>query len=208
MMKLFLTRFRFVLMAAWLFLPAAQAQQPALSKAIFAGGCFWCVEADFDKVPGVVSTVSGYSGGSVANPSYRQVAGKTTGHAEVVEVTFDPARVSYRRLVDYFWRTIDPTVRDQQFCDVGSPYRSAIFALDGEQLAAARASLAELQRSKPFKAAVVTEILMAKPFYRAEEEHQDYYLKNPLRYKYYRDGCGREARLQELWGARAGKLPD
>lgn len=207
-MKRLFPRFLSGLLAALWCLSAAQAQQPALSKAIFAGGCFWCVEADFDKVPGVVSTVSGYSGGNVANPSYRQVAGKSTGHAEVVEVTFDPARVSYRRLVDYFWRTIDPTVRDQQFCDVGSPYRSAIFALDGEQMAAARASLGELQRSKPFKAAVVTEILMAKPFYRAEEEHQDYYLKNPLRYKYYRDGCGREARLQELWGARAGKLPD
>ena len=186
---------------------AGGAAPAKLSKAIFAGGCFWCTEADFDKVPGVVATTSGYSGGHVANPSYRQVVAKTTGHAEVVEVVFDPAKVSYRTLVDYFWRTIDPTVKDRQFCDVGSPYRSAIYALDGEQLKAAQASLADLQRSKPFKDAVVTEIQMARTFYPAEDYHQDYYQKNPLRYKQYRNGCGREARLAELWGDLAGKLP-
>ncbi len=178
-----------------------------LSKAIFAGGCFWCTEADYDKVPGVVSTTSGYSGGHVANPTYEQVSANTTGHAEVVEVVFDPAKVSYRTLVDYYWRTIDPTVKDRQFCDVGSPYRTAIFALDGEQLKTAQASLAELQRSKPFKAAIVTEIQMARAFYPAEDYHQDYHLKNPLRYKYYVTRCGREDRLTELWGKLAGKLP-
>ena len=189
----------------------AQSSTPTtavkLSKALFAGGCFWCTEADYDKVPGVVSTTSGFSGGHVVNPTYRQVTTNSTGHAEVVEVVFDPAKVSYRTLVDYFWRTIDPTVKDRQFCDVGSPYRSAIYALDGEQLKEAQASLAELQKKKPFKGAIVTEIQMARAFYPAEDYHQDYYLKNADRYNYYRTGCGREARLQELWGAQAGKIP-
>ena len=194
---------------ALLLVGAAQAQQaapvaPGLSKAVFAGGCFWCVESDFDKVPGVVSTTSGYTGGTTPNPSYEQVSSKSTGHAEAVLVVFDPARVSYRTLVDYFWRTIDPTVKDQQFCDHGSPYRSAIFALDGTQLAAAKASLDELQRSKPFKEPIVTQIVMAGPFYPAEDYHQDYYKKNPLRYQYYRLTCGRDARLKELWGTQAG----
>ncbi len=188
-------------------LPSGAAPPVKLAKAIFAGGCFWCVEADFDKVPGVLSTISGYSGGKLANPTYEQVAAKVTGHAEVVLVEFDPAKVSYRTLVDYFWRTIDPTVKDQQFCDRGSPYRSAIYPLDAEQMGAAQASLAELQRSKPFKQPVVTEIVAAGAFYPAEDYHQDYYRKNPLRYKHYRNGCGREARLTELWGDSAGKLP-
>jgi peptide-methionine (S)-S-oxide reductase len=171
-----------------------------LAKATFAGGCFWCVEADFDKVPGVKSTVSGYIGGKVANPSYEQVAGKGTGHAEAVEVVYDPKVVSYGQLVDYFWRTIDPTTKDRQFCDAGSPYRPGIFVHDGTQLAAAKASLDALNKNKPFKEPVVAEITMAGPFYVAEDYHQDYYKKNPVRYNYYRGGCGRDARLKQLWG--------
>ena len=173
--------------------------------ATLAGGCFWCVEVDFDKIPGVLSTTSGYIGGKTANPTYEQVSSHSTGHAEAVEVVFDPQRVSYARLVEYFWRTIDPTVKDQQFCDRGSPYRTAIFAQNAEQLAVAQASKVALEKSKPFKEAIVTEIVMSTVFYPAEEYHQDYYLKNPIRYKYYRSRCGRDDRLAQLWGARAGK---
>ena len=187
---------------------AAQAQTMAtgpapagLVKATFAGGCFWCVESDFDKVPGVVSTTSGYTGGKLANPSYEQVSAKGTGHAEAVEVVFDPKRVSYEQLVEYFWRTIDPTTKDRQFCDGGTPYRSAIFVQDAQQLAWAKASLERLEKTKPFKEPIVTEIALAGPFYAAEDYHQDYYKKNPLRYKYYRNGCGREARIEQLWGS-------
>jgi peptide-methionine (S)-S-oxide reductase len=176
------------------------AAPAGLAKATFAGGCFWCVESDFDKVPGVVSTTSGYIGGRVANPTYEQVAAKGTGHAEAVEIVFDPKRVSYAQLVDYFWRTIDPTTKDRQFCDAGSPYRTAIFVHDAAQLAAANASRAALEKSKPFKEPIVTEVVMAGPFYAAEDYHQDYYQKNPLRYKYYRNGCGRDARITQLWG--------
>ncbi len=175
------------------------------ARAIFAGGCFWCVEADFDKVDGVLSTTSGYSGGSVANPSYEQVAAKQTGHAEVVEIVFDPARVSYAKLVEHFWRTIDPTTKDRQFCDAGSPYRSAIYTLDDAQLKIALASRAALEKSKPFKEPIVTEIVPASAFYPAEAYHQDYYKKNPVRYQYYRNGCGRDARLKQLWGAAAAQ---
>jgi peptide-methionine (S)-S-oxide reductase len=188
----------------WFGSPSGAAAQTApkatTAKATFAGGCFWCVEADFDKVPGVISTTSGYTGGQVANPSYEQVSSKTTGHAEAVEIVFDPSKVSYAQLVEHFWRTIDPTVKDRQFCDAGPPYRTAIYVHDAEQLAAVRASLAALEKRKPFKDPIVTEVVPAGPFYKAEEYHQDYYLKNPLRYKYYRTSCGRDARLRELWG--------
>ena len=183
--------------------PIATAQTTA--KAVFAGGCFWCVESDFDKVPGVVSTTSGYTGGTTANPTYDQVSSHSTGHAEVVAVVYDPSKVSYQRLVEYFWHTIDPTVKDQQFCDRGTPYRSAIFAQNAEQLKVAQASRAALEKSKPFKEGIVTEIVLAGTFYPAEEYHQDYYKKNPIRYKYYRNACGRDARLQQLWGPLAGK---
>lgn len=175
------------------------------AKALFAGGCFWCVESDFDKVPGVLSTTSGYSGGRTANPTYQQVSSHNTGHAEVVEVEFDPAKVSYAQLVEYFWRTIDPTTKDQQFCDRGNPYRSAIFALNAEQLKIAQASKVALEKVKPFKEAIVTDVLMATTFYPAEDYHQDYYKKNPVRYKYYRTSCGRDARLQQLWGDKAAR---
>jgi peptide-methionine (S)-S-oxide reductase len=181
----------------------AQSPTPPTAKAIFAGGCFWCVEADFDKVQGVLSTTSGYIGGNVPNPTYQQVAGKSTGHAEAVEIVFDPSKVSYAALLEYFWRTIDPTTKDRQFCDVGSPYRTAIFALDSEQLKAAQSSLEALTKSKPFSEPIVTQIALAGPFYAAEEYHQDYYKKNPVRYQYYRAGCGRDLRLKQLWGTQA-----
>jgi len=185
-------------------LAGAQTAAPAnTAKATFAGGCFWCVEADFDKVPGVLSTTSGYTGGSVANPTYEQVSSKRTGHAEAVEVVYDPSQVSYEKLVEHYWRTIDPTTKDAQFCDHGSPYRTAIFANDAAQLKAAKASLDALQKSKPFKDPIVTEIVLAGPFYKAEDYHQDYYKKNPVRYQYYRAACGRDARLKQLWGDKA-----
>jgi peptide-methionine (S)-S-oxide reductase len=183
--------------------PALAQGSPAapLAKATFAGGCFWCVEADFDKVPGVVSTTSGYIGGTVANPTYQQVTTKTTGHAEAVEIGFDPTKVSYEQLLAIYWRSIDPTTRDRQFCDAGSPYRTAIFTHGPAQQAAALASLAALDKSKPFKEPIVTTVEPAGTFYAAEAYHQDYHRKNPLRYKYYRNGCGRDARLQQLWGS-------
>ena len=183
-------------------LPQVQAQT---QKATFAGGCFWCVESDFDKVDGVISTTSGYIGGKTANPSYEQVSSKDTGHAEAVEIVFDPKKITYAQLVEKFWRTIDPTVKDRQFCDVGSPYRTAIFAHDAEQLKIATTSKAALEKTKPFKEPIVTEIVMASTFTAAEDYHQEYYKKNPVRYKYYRTSCGRDARLQALWGAAAGK---
>ena len=181
------------------------APTAATAKATFAGGCFWCVEADFDKIDGVISTTSGYIGGTVANPTYEQVSAKGTGHAEAVEIVYDPRKVTYDRLLEYFWRTTDPTAKDRQFCDAGTPYRHAIFAHGAEQLAAAKASLAALEKSKPFKEPIVTQIALATTFYPAEGYHQDYYLKNPVRYKYYRNGCGRDARLKQLWGDLAGK---
>ena len=171
-----------------------------LAKATFAGGCFWCVEADFDKVPGVKSTTSGYIGGKVANPSYEQVSAKSTGHTEAVEVVYDPKVIGYEQLVEYFWRTIDPTTKDRQFCDGGSPYRTGIFVHDAQQLAAAQASKAALEKSKPFKEPVVSEISMAGVFYAAEGYHQDYDETNPVRYTYSRNGCGRGERLKQLWG--------
>ena len=183
----------------------AQSTTPPANtaKAIFAGGCFWCVESDFDKVPGVLSTTSGYTGGTVANPSYEQVSAKRTGHAEAVEIVFDLNKVSYAQLVEHFWRTIDPTTKDRQFCDAGTPYRSAIFTLDDAQLKTALASRAALEKNKPFKEPVVTEVTQAGAFYPAEDYHQDYYKKNPIRYQYYRNGCGRDARLKQLWGDKA-----
>jgi peptide-methionine (S)-S-oxide reductase len=181
---------------------AAPALAQATAKATFAGGCFWCVEADFDKVPGVLSTTSGYIGGTVPNPSYEQVSSKATGHTEAVEIVFDPAKVSYAALVNHFWRTIDPTTPDRQFCDVGSPYRTAIFTHDAQQAAVVKQSLDALEKSKPFQAPIVTAILPATTFYPAEAYHQDYYKKNPVRYAYYRASCGRDARLEQLWGKR------
>jgi len=188
----------------WLMLALALAAGPVhaqkTEKAIFAAGCFWCTEAAFQDVPGVISAVSGYTGGTVKNPSYEQVSSGRTGHAEAVEVTFDPARVSYDKLLDIFWVNHDPTVKDRQFCDAGSQYRPAIFYLSDEQRKAAEASKAKYEKLKPFKQPLVTEITKAGPFYPAEDYHQDYYKKNPLQYKFYVTGCGRYARLDSLWG--------
>ena len=178
----------------------AAAQDTGRAKATFAGGCFWCVEEAFEKVPGVISAVSGYTDGNVDNPSYRQVTGGQTGHAEAVEVIFDPAQVTYEQLLDVFWHNIDPTVVDRQFCDVGSQYRTAIFVHDEEQMRLAAASKEALQTSKPFAEPIVTPIVAASTFYPAEDYHQDYYKTNPLRYKFYKWNCGRAQRLAELWG--------
>lgn len=182
--------------------PAAAAAKP--EKATFAGGCFWCMEAPFDKLEGVVSVTSGYTGGSVRNPTYEQVSAGGTGHAEAVQIIYDPARISYTKLLDVFWHNIDPTVKDRQFCDSGHQYRSAIFYHSEEQHRAALQSKAALEKSKTFREPVVTEIVLAGEFYPAEEYHQHYYKKNPLRYKYYRSGCGRDKRLKELWGNTVG----
>jgi peptide-methionine (S)-S-oxide reductase len=183
-------------------LAPAFAQAPAGKPAVatFAAGCFWCVEEAFDKVPGVLSTTSGYIGGGKKHPTYEEVSAGITGHAEAVQVAFDPARVSYEKLLEVFWRNVDPTVKDRQFCDAGSQYRSAIFVHDEAQRKAAEASKAALEKTKPFKDPIVTPVVAAGEFWPAEDYHQDYHLKNPVRYKYYKTGCGREARLQQLWG--------
>jgi len=178
---------------------------PGHAVATFAGGCFWCMEPPYDKLPGVTATISGYMGGAKLNPTYQEVSAGTTGHAEVVHVIYDPKKVAYEKLLEVFWVNVDPTVRDRQFCDSGSQYRTAIFYHDAEQRKAAEASKAALEKSKPFKEPIVTPIVMAAPFYPAEDYHQDYYTKNPLKYQLYRQGCGRDARLKQLWGARAGK---
>ena len=180
------------------------AAQDKTAKAIFAGGCFWCVEADFEKLPGVASAESGYTGGQVKNPTYEQVSHGGTGHAESVRVNYDPTKVTYRQLLDYFWHHIDPTVKDRQFCDGGNQYRSAIFYQNEAERQAAEASKAELEKSGRF-AHIYTEIVPASTFYLAEDYHQDYYKKNPLRYKFYRANCGRDARLEQLWGKPAKK---
>ena len=199
----------FLLTAISLILLPFQQVQAAPSAATtetatFAGGCFWCMEAPFDKLPGVASVTAGYSGGRVKNPSYEQVSAGGTGHAEAVQIVFDPAKTSYSKLLDIFWRNIDPTVKDRQFCDVGSQYRSAIFYHSEEQRRVALQSKAALEKNKPFKGSVVPEITPVGGFYPAEEYHQHYYKKNPLRYSYYRSGCGRDRRLKELWGSTAG----
>jgi len=190
--------------------PVAKAAAPAAvtAKAVFAGGCFWCMEPPFDKLNGVLATTSGYIGGSKNKPTYEEVSAGRTGHTEAVEVVYDPARVTYRQLLEVFWKNIDPLVKDRQFCDRGSQYRSGVFWLDEEQKKLAEESKAALTKgdafgsAKPagFKGGVVTEITRATQFWPAEEYHQDYYTKNPVRYAYYRNGCGRDARLKELWG--------
>jgi len=173
-------------------------------KATFAGGCFWCMEAPFDKLPGVVSVTSGYTGGTMKNPTYKQVSAGGTGHAEAVQIVYDPARIGYTKLLDVFWHNTDPTVNDRQFCDVGAQYRPGIFYHSEEQRLLALKSKEALEKSKPFKDPIVTEVTKAGEFYPAEEYHQHYYKKNPIRYRYYRNGCGRDQRLKELWGDAAG----
>jgi peptide-methionine (S)-S-oxide reductase len=175
-----------------------------LETATFAGGCFWCMEAPFDRLPGVMSVTAGYTGGQLRNPTYEQVSAGGTGHAESVQIVFDPAKIGYEKLLQVFWRNIDPTVKDRQFCDTGHQYRSAIFFHSEKQKRLALESREALEKSKPFKGTIVTEIVPAGPFYAAEEYHQHYYKKNPIRYKFYRTSCGRDKRLKELWGDAAG----
>jgi peptide-methionine (S)-S-oxide reductase len=182
------------------FLLALPAQAQTLSTATFSMGCFWCGEEAFEKVPGVVSVVSGYTDGRTKNPSYEMVSTGTTGHAESVEVKFDPAKVSYEKLLDVFWLNHDPTTLDRQFCDTGSQYRPGIYWHDEAQRKAAEASKAKYEKLKTFKEPIVTPIVKASQFWPAEDYHQDYYKKNPVRYKFYANGCGRHARLDELWG--------
>jgi peptide-methionine (S)-S-oxide reductase len=182
--------------------PAARVN--ALSRATFAAGCFWCVEAAFEPVPGVISVTSGYTGGREADPTYKQVSSGATGHTEAVQVVFDPRKVSYETLLEVFWHNVDPTTADRQFCDVGSQYRPGIFTHDEAQKKAALASREAIERAKTFKEPLAVEITAASQFYPAEEYHQDYYKKNPVRYRYYKHGCGRDARLRELWGDKAG----
>ena len=181
---------------------AAPAPQPGTGRAeaVFATGCFWCTEADFDKVPGVISTTSGYTGGRLANPSYEQVSAGDTGHIEAVRISYDPARISYSSLVDRFFRTIDPLDSGGSFCDRGYQYRSAIFVATAEERRIAEAAKARVEQE--LGAEVATLILPRRAFYRAEEYHQDYYRKNPVRYRFYRWNCGREARLGEVWERR------
>ncbi len=173
------------------------------AAATFAGGCFWCMEPPFDALDGVVSTTSGYIGGHTRKPTYQQVSAGGSGHAEAVQVIYDPKKISYAELLDVFWRNIDPVAVDRQFCDRGDQYRSAIFTHDAEQEKLAKASRQEITSSGKLKAPIATQIVMASEFWPAEEYHQDYYQKNPIRYKYYRHGCGRDRRLKMLWGDAA-----
>ena len=168
--------------------------------ATFAGGCFWCMEPPFDALAGVISTTSGYTGGHLQDPSYKEVSRGGTGHTEAVQIIYDPEQISYAELLDVFWHNIDPTLANGQFCDMGSQYRSEIFYHDTEQQQLAMASKTALDELKPFPKPVVTAISPATTFYPAEDYHQDYYLKNPVRYKFYRYGCGRDQRLEQLWG--------
>ncbi len=178
--------------------PESLPRQTAI--ATFAGGCFWCMEPPFDKLDGVISTTSGYSGGRTRNPSYKQVSTGRTGHIEALQIVYDPERISYNELLHVFWRNIDPTTDKGQFCDKGNQYRPAIFYHDEEQHVAAEASKADIINTRTFSKMVKVEIRMADTFYMAEEYHQDYYKKNPIRYRYYRRACGRDKKLKELWG--------
>ncbi len=179
-------------------LSAATLAQAATASAVFAGGCFWCIEADFEKLAGVLGVESGYTAGQTKNPTYESVSEGITGHTEAVRVNYDPAKVSYAQLVEYFWRHIDPTVKDQQFCDVGNQYRSGIYWGNDAERRVAEASRDALIKSGRFKT-IYTELAPASAFYLAEEYHQDYYKKNSVRYSYYRYSCGRDARVESLW---------
>jgi peptide-methionine (S)-S-oxide reductase len=170
------------------------------AKAVFAGGCFWCMEEAFDKVEGVVSVTSGYMGGQKTNPTYEEVSAGGTGHAESVEVVYDPARVSYQKLLDHFWKNVDPITPNAQFCDHGTQYRAAIFYGNDEEKRQAETSKQAVEQSKRFKEPIVTQIVTASKFYPAEDYHQDFYKKNPARYKFYKFTCGRAQRLEQLWG--------
>jgi len=190
-----------LLIGAWNVQSTSLAAAGATSgKAYFAGGCFWCMEEVFEKVEGVLSATSGYMGGTVSNPTYEEVSAGRTGHAESVEVVYDPAKVSYPKLLDAFWRNIDPITPNAQFCDHGNQYRSAIFFQTEDEKRASDSSKQVIEQSRRFKEPIVTQIVMAPQFYPAEEYHQDFYKKNPIRYKLYKYNCGRAQRLEELWG--------
>lgn len=193
--------FAILLVGAWTAQSISRAATDATpSKAYFAGGCFWCMEEAFEKVEGVLSATSGYMGGRVANPSYEEVSAGRTGHAESVEVVYDPSRVSYQKLLEAFWHNVDPLTPNAQFCDHGSQYRSAIFYQTDEEKRASETSKQALEQSKRFTEPIVTQIVQASQFYPAEEYHQDFYKKNPIRYKFYKYNCGRAQRLETLWG--------
>ena len=193
-----------VIVAAFAHAVAVGAEgETKTATATFAGGCFWCMEGPFDAVDGVLSTTSGYTGGHVEQPSYEAVSSGTTGHAEAVQVAYDPAKVSYEKLLDVFWHNVDPLDAGGQFCDRGSQYRSAIFVRDAEERRLAEASKESLEKSGRFHQPIATEITAASAFTPAEEYHQDYYRKNPVRYRFYRSSCGRDARLEERWGVAA-----
>jgi peptide-methionine (S)-S-oxide reductase len=196
----------FVILVFPLALVAAGTVEAAgkLEKATFAGGCFWCMEHPFDALPGVLSVTSGYTGGQKKDPTYQEVSAGGTGHAEAVQIVYEPSKITYGKLLDVFWHNIDPTTKDRQFCDSGHQYRSGIFYHSEEQHRAALQSKETLEKAKPFREPIVTEIVPAGVFYPAEEYHQHYYKKNPIRYWYYRNGCGRDQRLKELWGSAAG----
>ncbi len=179
---------------------AEPVSEPGVETAILAGGCFWCIEADYEKLDGVLGVVSGYTGGEQKNPTYKQVSSGNSGHIEAVEVSFDASRISYAEILDYFWRHIDPTRDDGQFCDRGPQYRPAIFYSGETQHREAQASEKRIAASKPFPEPLKVELIAATRFYPAEDYHQDYYKKNPVRYKFYRYNCGRDARVETLWG--------
>ena len=178
---------------------AAPARFPGAATALFAGGCFWCIEADFEKLPGVLEVESGYTAGNTANPTYESVSAGRTGHTEGVRVIYDPTKVSYAQLVDFFWRHIDPTVKDRQFCDIGDQYRSGIYWQNDAERQTAENTRAALIKGGRFKT-IHTELAPASVFHLAEDYHQDYYKKNTVRYNYYRLSCGRDARVKQLWG--------
>lgn len=183
---------------------AQQPTKPATATAIFAGGCFWCMEPPFDALPGVISTTSGYTAGHTVDPTYQSTSSGKTGHTEAVKIVYDPSKVSYEKLLHVFWRNHDPLTANAQFCDRGSQYRAGIYFGSEEERKLAEASKAELEKSGRFKSKITTEIVAQTAFYDAEDYHQDYYQKNPIRYRIYRTGCGRDRRLNELWGAEAG----
>lgn len=198
---LFVVAWAVFFFGAWTLHSTGHATAAAIQgKAYFAGGCFWCMEEAFEKVEGVLSVTSGYMGGTIANPSYEEVSAGRTGHAESVEVLYDPAKVSYQQLLEAFWRNVDPITANAQFCDHGSQYRSAIFFQTDEEKRMAEASKHAIEQSRRWKEPVVTQIAPAAQFYPAEEYHQDFYKKNPVRYKFYKYNCGRVQRLEELWG--------
>lgn len=189
------------LVVSWLALPSLAADR---STALFAGGCFWCEETAFEGLPGVISVTSGYTGGQMKNPTYEQVSAGSTGHAESVEVAYDPSKITYEKLLEVFWHNVDPFQANGQFCDHGTQYRSAIFYKDESQHQAAEQSKRKLEEDPRFRGKIVTQIVPVSTFYRAEEYHQDFYKKNPIRYRTYRMGCGRDARLRAIWGDAAG----